>query len=129
MKEIETNNILLREFKTDEVTGFIRVYDISTKNKTCKIRFVVGKRLLNTGKEKLYAEAINNIAFYLLNNGFDIVSYECNDGSEFYKTNVKILDGTNFKKEAILHQRIVDEETGEKSNKVIYSMFKQNQMF
>lgn len=84
---------------------------------------------MNTGKEKLYAEAINNIAFYLLNNGFNVVFYECNDGSEFCKTNVKILDSTNFKKEAVLHQRIVDEETGEKSNKVIYSMFKQNQMF
>ena len=181
MKEIETNNILLREFKiedaevafenwagikkiadlsdfrvhssvdetkqmieiglgdgegerytvaiifkeTNEATGFIRIYDISTKNKTCKIRCVVGKKWLNTGKEKLYSEAISTITSNLLENGFDVVSYECCDGSEFYKTNVKILENTDFEQEAVLHQRVVNEETGEKSNKVIYSIFKQ----
>ena len=110
--------------ETEEVSGFIRIYDISTKNKICKIRFVVGKKWLNLGKEKLYAEAINNITSYLLENGFDVVSYECNDGSEFYKTNLKILDYTNFRKEAVLHNRIIDENTGEKSNKIIYSIVK-----
>lgn len=93
---------------------------MSTKNKTCKIRFVVGKKWLNLGKEKLYAEAINNIALYLLENGFDVVSYECNDGSEFYKINLKILEYTNFEKEAVLHKRIINEDTEEKSNKVKY---------
>lgn len=181
MKEIETDNILLREFKvedaevafdnwagikrmadlsdfrvhlsvdetrqmieiglgdgegerytvaiifkeTNEVTGFIRIYDISTKNKTCKIRFVVGKKWLNAGKEKLYSEAINAIASNLLENGFDVISYECCDGTEFYKIKVKILENTDFKQEAVLHQRIVNEETGEKNNKVIYSIIKQ----
>ena len=37
----------------DEVTGFIRVYDISTKNKTCKIRFVVGKKVVEYRKRKI----------------------------------------------------------------------------
>ena len=110
--------------ETKEVAGFIRVYEISTKNKTCKIGFVVGKKWLNTGKENLYADAINNIASYLLNSGFDVVSYECNDGSEFYETNLKILEKTGFEKEAVLHKRIINTKTGEKSNKVIYSIFK-----
>lgn len=97
---------------------------MSLKNKTCKIRFIVGKKWLNSGKERLYAEAINNIASYLLKNGYDVVSYECNDGSEFYKTNLKILEYTSFEKEAVLHKRIINENTGEKSNPIIYSIFK-----
>ena len=110
--------------ETEEVAGFIRIYDMSLKNKTCKIRFIVGKKWLNSGKERLYAEAINNIASYLLKNGYDVVSYECNDGSEFYKTNLKILEYTSFEKEAVLHKRIINENTGEKSNPIIYSIFK-----
>ena len=110
--------------ETKEVAGFIRIYDICTKNKTCKIEFVVGKKWLNAGKEKLYAEAINSMSDYILKNGFDVISYECSDGSEFYKTDVKILENTDFKKEAVLHKRIINAETGEKSNEVIYSILK-----
>lgn len=108
----------------EEVAGFIRIYDISSKNKTCKIEFVVGKSWVNAGKEKLYAEAINDIVSHLFEKGFDVISYECCDGSELYKINEKVLEYTDFEKEAILHNRIVNEKTGEKNNKVIYSIIK-----
>ena len=49
---------------------------------------------------------------------------ECCDGSELYKINEKVLEYTDFEKEAILHNRIVNEKTGEKNNKVIYSIIK-----
>ena len=94
---------------TEEVAGFIRIYDISSKNKTCKIEFVV---------------AINDIVSHLFEKGFDVISYECCDGSELYKINEKVLEYTDFEKEAILHNRIVNEKTGEKNNKVIYSIIK-----
>lgn len=110
--------------ETEEVAGFIRIYDISKKNRTCEIEFIVGKKWKNAGKEELYAEAINNIASYILENGFDVITYECCDGSELYDINVKILENTEFKKEAVLHKRIINEETGKKSNKIIYSIFK-----
>ena len=84
---------------TEEVAGFIRIYDISSKNKTCKIEFVVGKSWVNAGKEKLYAEAINDIVFHLFEKGFDVISYECCDGSELYKINEKVLEYTDFEKE------------------------------
>lgn len=115
--------------ETEEVAGFIRIYDMSTKNKTCKLGFVVGKKWLNAGKEKLYAEAINNISSYLLDNGFDVISCECSDGSEFYKIKVKILEDTDFEKEAVLHQRIINEVTGEEHNKIIYSLFRDNNLY
>ena len=38
--------------ETEEVAGFIRIYDISKKNRTCKIELIVGKKWLNAGKEK-----------------------------------------------------------------------------
>ena len=85
--------------ETEEVAGFIRIYDISKKNRTCENESVVGKKWKNAEKEELYAEAINNIASY-------------------------ILENTEFKKEAVLHKRIINEETGKKSNKIIYSIFK-----
>ena len=59
--------------ETEEVAGFIRIYEISTKNKTCKIEFVVGKKWINAGKERLYAEAINDIVFHLFEKDFDVV--------------------------------------------------------
>ena len=38
--------------ETEEVAGFIRIYDISKKNRTCKIELIVGKKWLNAAKEK-----------------------------------------------------------------------------
>ena len=61
---------------------------------------------------------------HLFEKGFDVISYECCDGSELYKINEKVLEYTDFEKEAILHNRIVNEKTGEKNNKVIYSIIK-----
>ena len=45
------------------------------------------------------------------------------DYPEFYKIKVKILEDTDFEKEAVLHQRIINEVTGEEHNKIIYSLF------
>ena len=62
--------------------------------------------------------------FHLFEKDFDVISYECCDESELYKINEKVLEYTGFKKEAILHNRIVNGKTGEKNNKVIYSVMK-----
>lgn len=67
-------------------------------------------------KKKLYAKVINNITSYILESGFDVITYECWDGTELYNINVKVLENTEFKKKAVLHKRIINGETGEKKN-------------
>jgi len=51
---------------TMELAGFIRIYEISLENKTCKIEFVVGKKWQEANKDEFYVEAINNIVKFVL---------------------------------------------------------------
>ncbi len=110
--------------KTEELAGFIRIYDISMKNKTCKIGFIVGEKWLNAGKEKLYSEAIRKMVSHLFEKGLEVISYEYYDTKEFCKINKEIIEDSGFEKEAVLHKRKIDSDTGKKCDKIIYAIFK-----
>lgn len=109
---------------TMELAGFIRIYEISLENKTCKIEFVVGKKWQEANKDEFYVEAINNIVFRLLRDGFDVVSYVHYNMHEDNDLKVRIIKEAGFEKEAVLHDRIVDKKTGKKYDKVVYTIFK-----
>lgn len=110
--------------ETMELAGFIRVYEISTENKTCKIEFVAGKKWYDANKDEFYVEAINNIVSRLLRDGFDVVSYVYCNIHDDKKLKTRIIEKAGFEKEAVLHNRIVDKSTGKKYDKVVYTIFK-----
>ena len=105
----------------NQLAGFIRISEISLKNKTCKINFLVGKKWTDAGKEDLYAEAIKKVTSLLIRDGFNVVTYVYKDISENNKRNISIIEKAGFEEEAVLHKRIIDLKTGEKKDKIFFS--------
>lgn len=110
--------------ETMELAGFIRIYEISLENKTCKIEFIVGKKWRDAGKEDWFVEAIDNIVSRLFRDGFDVVSYVFYNTEEKGTLAIRIIEKVGFEKEAVLRDRLIDKTTGRKCDKVVYSIFK-----
>ncbi len=105
---------------TNEPVGFVRIYQVSAINKTCKIYFTVGKKWFNKG---ISNEAIKRVLEDLFEDkGYNVVICE-------YYSNVdylfkRILESVGMYKEAVLRQRKIS-EVGNMQDKIIYSITKQ----
>lgn len=112
--------IIMKE--TNEPVGFIRVYEASEINKVCKVTWTLAKKYWKKG---ISNEAIKEVIKYLFDEKeFNIIVYE-------YYTILNgivedILDDVGMKKEAVLKNRKLNLKTGEFMDKIIYSIFKEN---
>ena len=98
--------------------GFIRLYEISRKNKNCKIIWAVGKKWWNLG---ISVEALKEVIRYLLEEqGFNIIISEYYSDIEKIKSD--ILKQVGMIEEARLKARKIDESTGKIYEKIIYSI-------
>ena len=103
-----------------ELAGYIREYEASVTNKTCKINWVVGYKWLN---QNIVTEAVKKVIEHLIiNKDYNVVTYEYYSNMD--KINKPILEDIGMKKEAVLKDRKIDEKTGEKLDKIIYSAYK-----
>lgn len=103
-----------------ELAGYIRAYEASITNKTCKISWGIGYKWLGQG---ISIEAMKSVIEHLIiNKDYNVVTYEYYSNMD--KINKPILEDIGMKKEAVLKDRKIDEKTGEKLDKIIYSAYK-----
>lgn len=113
-EDVCTWAIVLKE--NMEPIGFIRIYEISENNKTCKLTWAIGKKWW--GKE-ISEEAIKEIINYCFE------EKKMNVISSTYYSNIEelrspILEKVGMKREAVLKNRKI--EDGKFLNKIIYSI-------
>lgn len=114
----------IEEKQTKHVIGYIKVGEISLKNKICKLKFKVGKEWANKG---LIEEAIEKVIQYLFNTkDFCTIVSKFYDGNEWIKdTKTRILKNVGMKQEAILRNRKINAVTGKVENLIIFSILKE----
>ena len=119
-EESATWAIELKE--THELVGYIRIYEASTINKTCKTNWAIGYKWLGQG---ISNEAMKSVIEYLImEKGYNVIVYE-------YYSNIDsickpILEDIGMKREAVLKERKINSKTGEKLDKIIYSILKED---
>lgn len=125
IKEYEMNELIwaIEDKSESEVIGFINASERSDVNKVCKFRFGIALNKVYSGYME---EGLKVIIDYLLNEkNFNVLISEFYDG---YKklTQIKcdILENVGMSKEAVLHNRKINNKTGLAENKIIYSIFK-----
>lgn len=103
--------------KTKDVFGFIKIDKYSPKNKICNISWAM---IDNNVNEKLILQALQKIMDYLFKKkGIELI--ECSYYEENTRTG-QILDDVGMKKEAVLKQRRINEQTNKKEDFIIYSI-------
>lgn len=108
--------------KDKEVIGYIMSTKISKKNKRCELSFAMAFKWWDT---ELLEEALGEVIKYLLLEEFDIVIcdfYACSEKTTKYKS--KVLENIGMTREAVLRDRRINRETGEKQGLVVYSITK-----
>lgn len=107
--------------ETQEVIGFIRVYEESKKNKNCKIRWMLGYNWWNKGYTE---EALKEVIKYTFEQkDINIIICDFMENIEYRVR--KTLEQIGMTKEATLKQRRYDSKTGKFLNEIIYSITKQ----
>lgn len=125
IKEYEMNELIwaIEEKAESEVIGFINAFERSDINKVCKFKFGISLNKVYTGYME---EALKGIIDYLLNEKkFNVIISEFYDGCETVtKIKSNILENVGMTKEAVLHNRKINNKTGLAENKIIYSIFR-----
>ena len=114
----------IEEKLTNHIIGYIRVSEISIKNKICKLKFKIGKEWANKG---LIEEALEKVIQYLFNKqNFSTIVSKFYDGNEWIKNiKTKVLRNVGMKQEAILRNRKVNTITGKTENLIVFSILKE----
>ena len=125
IKEYEMNELIwaIEDKSESEVIGFINAFERSDTNKLCKFKFGIDLNKVYSGYME---EGLKVIIDYLLNEkNFNVLISEFYDGYEKL-TQIKsnILENVGMSKEAVLHNRKINQKTGLAENKIIYSIFK-----
>lgn len=125
IKETEMNEFIwaIEEKDNSEVIGFINASERSDLNKVCKIKFGIALKKINSGYME---EALKIVIDYLLNEkNFNVIVSESYDGcKKLSEVKGKFLESVGMTKEAILHNRKINNKTGLPENKIIYSIIK-----
>lgn len=101
--------------------GFVRIYEAVPKDKICKLTWTVEKKLRHKG---ISNEAIRKVMEYMFEKkGFELIVVEY--FSPLDELSKPVLEELGMKKEAELRQRKIYQKTGEKINKIIYSITKE----
>lgn len=122
----------MNEYYTDEpiwavedknekkLIGFIKVINYSEKNKICSLTWTIVREYWHTNYMQ---DALLEVIEYLINKKhIELIT------SSYYERNSingYVLDGIGMKKEAVLRERRINENTHEKEDFVIYSISKQ----
>lgn len=123
IKEYEMNELVwaIEEKTTNKVIGFINAQEVSKTNKSCRIKFGIALKWVNTGYME---EALAKVLEYLFEEKkFYIVISNFYDGNkELTEIKEKMLQGVGMRKEACLRNRRINQKNGKSENKVIYSI-------
>lgn len=107
----------LERRKTKDLVGLIKVEQYSPKNKICSISWAIANEYSNIS---LMPEALNKVMNYLFDKkGIELI--QCSYYEQSEETG-KVLDNIGMKKEAVLKDRRINEQTKKKENYVIYSI-------
>lgn len=125
IKEYEMNELIwaIEDKSESEVIGFINAFERSDINKVCKFKFGIALNKVYSGYME---EGLKVIIDYLLNEkNFNVLISEFYDGyKKLTQIKCNILENVGMSKEAVLHNRKINEKTGRTENKIIYSIFK-----
>lgn len=123
MNEYEMNELVwaIEEKNLNEVIGYINALEVSRINKRCEIKFAIGLKWADTG---LMEEALQKVLGYLFEEEkFQIVISEfCDGNKELASIKSNMLENVGMTKEALLRNRKINEKTGIKENKIVYSI-------
>ena len=125
IKESEMNEFVwaIEDKASSESIGFINASERSDINKVCKFKFGIALDKVYLGYME---ESLKVIIDYLLNEeNFNVIVSEFYDGyKELSEIKAKILENVGMTKEAVLHNRKINNKTGLSENKIIYSIIK-----